>query len=105
MNIRDAIEKLVNRVNLSEDETITVMNEIMTGDATPLQVASFLTALRMKGETVEEITGAAPEGTRKVLLISPLPAPLWWLERGSVLPSMVTARYRANREAPMFWEL
>src|SRR5499426_1358423 len=59
MNIRDAIEKLVNRVNLSEDETITVMNEIMTGDATPLQVASFLTALRMKGETVEEITGAA----------------------------------------------
>src|SRR4249920_1424401 len=59
MNIREAIEKLVNRVNLSEDETITVMNEIMTGEATPLQVASFLTALRMKGETVAEITGAA----------------------------------------------
>lgn len=59
MSIREAIEKLVNRVNLSEDETISVMNEIMTGEATPLQVASFLTALRMKGETVEEITGAA----------------------------------------------
>jgi len=59
MNIREAIEKLVNRVNLSEAETIDVMNQIMTGEATPLQVASFLTALRMKGETVEEITGAA----------------------------------------------
>jgi anthranilate phosphoribosyltransferase len=59
MNIREAIEKLVNRVNLSEEEAISVMNEIMTGEATPLQVASFLTALRMKGETVEEITGAA----------------------------------------------
>jgi anthranilate phosphoribosyltransferase len=59
MNIRDAIEKLVNRVSLSETETIDVMNQIMTGEATPLQVASFLTALRMKGETVEEITGAA----------------------------------------------
>jgi anthranilate phosphoribosyltransferase len=59
MNIREAIEKLVNRVGLSEAETIDVMNQIMTGEATPLQVASFLTALRMKGETIEEITGAA----------------------------------------------
>ena len=58
-NIREAIEKLVNRVSLSESETVEVMNQIMTGEATPLQVASFLTALRMKGETVEEITGAA----------------------------------------------
>jgi anthranilate phosphoribosyltransferase len=59
MNIREAIEKLVNRIDLSETQMIEVMNQIMTGEATPLQVASFLTALRMKGETVEEITGAA----------------------------------------------
>jgi anthranilate phosphoribosyltransferase len=59
MNIREGIERVVNRVNLSEADTIDVMNEIMTGEATPLQVAAFLTALRMKGETVEEITGAA----------------------------------------------
>jgi anthranilate phosphoribosyltransferase len=59
MNIREAIEKVVNRVSLSETETIEVMNQVMTGEATPLQVASFLTALRMKGETIEEITGAA----------------------------------------------
>lgn len=59
MNIREAIDKLVNRNDLSEAETVQVMNQIMTGEATPLQVAGFLTALRMKGETVDEITGAA----------------------------------------------
>jgi anthranilate phosphoribosyltransferase len=59
MNIREGIEKIVNRVNLAEADMIDVMNEIMTGEATPLQVAALLTALRMKGETVEEITGAA----------------------------------------------
>lgn len=59
MNIREAIDKLVNRIDLSETNTVDVMNQIMTGEATPLQVASFLTALRMKGETVAEITGAA----------------------------------------------
>jgi anthranilate phosphoribosyltransferase len=59
MTIREAIDKLVNRVDLSEGETVDVMNQIMTGEATPLQVAAFLTALRMKGETVDEITGAA----------------------------------------------
>jgi anthranilate phosphoribosyltransferase len=59
MKIREAIDHLVNRRDLTEAETVEVMNEIMTGEATPLQVAAFLTALRMKGETVDEITGAA----------------------------------------------
>src|SRR6478672_8888402 len=59
MSIREAIERLVNRISLSEAETIDVMNQIMTGEASPLQVAAFLTALRMKGENVDEITGAA----------------------------------------------
>src|SRR5918996_5381271 len=71
MNIREGIERVVNRVNLSEPDTIDVMNEIMTGEATPLQVASFLTALRMKGETVDEITGAARvmrEKARRVMV-------------------------------------
>jgi len=66
MHIKEAIDKLVRRVDLSEEETISVMNQIMTGEATPSQVASFLTALRMKGEKVQEITGAARVMREKV---------------------------------------
>ena len=57
--IRKAIAKAVERENLSEGEMIEVMNQIMSGESTPAQIGSFITALRMKGETVEEITGAA----------------------------------------------
>jgi anthranilate phosphoribosyltransferase len=57
--IRKAIAKVVEKENLSEGEMIEVMNQIMSGESTPAQIASFITALRMKGETVEEITGAA----------------------------------------------
>lgn len=57
--IRQAIARVVEGGNLSEGEMIEVMEQVMTGAATPAQIGSFITALRMKGETVEEITGAA----------------------------------------------
>ncbi len=57
--IGDAIKKVVERTNLTRDEAFTVMEEIMSGQTTDAQIASFLTALRMKGETVEELTGFA----------------------------------------------
>ena len=57
--IRETIQKVVDGENLTEHETVDTMNEIMSGEATPAQVASFITALRIKGETIEEITGAA----------------------------------------------
>jgi len=57
--IRQAIAKVVELHNLSEGEMIEVMNQIMSGECTPAQIGSFITALRMKGETIEEISGAA----------------------------------------------
>ena len=57
--IKKAIAKVVERIDLTEAEMIEVMDQIMSGGATPAQIAAFITALRMKGETVEEITGAA----------------------------------------------
>ena len=59
MNIKEAIAKIIERHSLTEKEMENVMEEIMTGAATPAQVSSFITALRMKGETVAEIIGAA----------------------------------------------
>ncbi len=57
--IKKAIAKVVERIDLTEPEMIEVMDQVMSGEATPAQVAGFITALRMKGETIEEITGAA----------------------------------------------
>jgi anthranilate phosphoribosyltransferase len=57
--IRESIAKVVEGVNLSESEMTSTMNEIMEGGATEAQIGSFMTALRMKGETVDEVTGAA----------------------------------------------
>jgi anthranilate phosphoribosyltransferase len=57
--IKEAINMLVNKINLTEIETAGCMKEIMEGNAADAQIGAFLAALRMKGETVEEITGAA----------------------------------------------
>jgi anthranilate phosphoribosyltransferase len=57
--IKKAIAKAVEREDLTEPEMIEVMDQIMSGEATPAQIAAFITALRMKGETIAEITGAA----------------------------------------------
>jgi anthranilate phosphoribosyltransferase len=57
--IKEAIAKVATKTNLTEVEAETVMREIMQGEATDSQIASYITALRMKGETVEEITGSA----------------------------------------------
>ncbi len=69
MDIKQAIEKVVKRENLTERETRDVFDQIMTGGATPSQIGAFITALRMKGETVEEITGAAKVMREKALKI------------------------------------
>ncbi|MDD4923528.1 MAG: anthranilate phosphoribosyltransferase [Dehalococcoidales bacterium] len=57
--IKEAIKKLVERESLTVDESSAVMEEIMNGEATPAQLGSFVTALRMKGETADEIIGLA----------------------------------------------
>ena len=57
--IKEAILKLSKKENLNYEEAKAVMNEIMSGKATAVQMSSYLTALSMKGETIEEITGSA----------------------------------------------
>ncbi len=67
--IKEAISKVVERIDLSEAEAEAVMREIMEGVATPSQIASYMTALRMKGETVLEITGSARVMREKAIRI------------------------------------
>lgn len=57
--IKEAIHKVFKKENLTYEEAEAVMNEIMEGEASAVQMSSYLTALSMKGETVEEITASA----------------------------------------------
>ena len=57
--VQKAVQKLVAGTSLGREEAAAAAEEIMTGEATPAQIAAFLVALRMNGETVEEISGMA----------------------------------------------
>jgi anthranilate phosphoribosyltransferase len=73
--IRDAIAALVDRRDLTEAEAAACMEQIMSGEATPAQLGAFLVALRMKGETADEITGLARVMREKALRV-PIDGPL-----------------------------
>src|SRR3990172_9167337 len=68
--IRDAIAALVDGRDLSEEVASATMEEIMSGEATPAQLGAFLVALRLKGETAEEIAGMARVMREKALRVS-----------------------------------
>ncbi len=69
--IREAIYKLMDRQDLTLEESEEVINDIMDGNASPAQSATFLTALRLKGETVAEITGCARAMRNKAIAVKP----------------------------------
>lgn len=59
MDIKEALNRIVNQLNLSSSEMQQVMHQIMTGECTEAQIGAFMMGLRMKSETIEEIVGAA----------------------------------------------
>ena len=67
--IKEAIGKVVAGTDLSEAEMVAVMDEIMTGQATQAQIGAFITALRLKGETIAEIAGAATVMRKKAIRV------------------------------------
>src|SRR5436853_3049527 len=85
--ITDFIQKMIDRVDLTEQEARAAMEEIMAGQATDAQIAGFLTALRMKGETAPELIGFARVMREKA-------EPFW---DGSVLPVLDTAGTGGDR--------
>jgi anthranilate phosphoribosyltransferase len=85
--ITDFIQKMINRTDLTEQESRVAMEEIMAGQATDAQIAGFLTALRMKGETAQELVGFAQVMREKA-------EPLW---DGEVLPVLDTCGTGGDR--------
>jgi len=80
--IKEAIAKVIDRINLTRRQMEEVMEEILTGKATNSQIACLLTALRAKGETVDEITGAVAVMRRHVNRIN--------IKKGTVLDTCGT---------------
>ena len=68
--IKGAIQALASGRSLTMEEAATVMEEIMRGEATPAQIAAFVTALRLKGETVDEIVGLAKTMRSKAIPVT-----------------------------------
>ncbi len=85
--LTDFIQKMIDRADLTEAEARAAMEEIMTGKATDAQIAGFLTALRMKGETAQELVGFA-------LVMREKAEPLW---DGEILPVLDTAGTGGDR--------
>ena len=124
MNIKTAIAQAIDGHDLSADEMTAVMHGIMTGGATSAQIAGFLVALRLKGESVSEIaaaagvmrelaagvdisglshtvdivgTGGDASGTFNVSTTS------MFVAAAAMGPSTATARYRLNPVVPTCW--
>jgi anthranilate phosphoribosyltransferase len=87
--ITDVIQKMIDRVDLTEQEARAAMEEIMTGAASDAQIAGFLTALRMKGETAPELVGFAKVMREKA-------EPLWNGESPAVLDTCGTGGDRSG---------
>ena len=68
--IKNAIAKLADRSSLTEQEAESVMLEIMDGAATSAQISAYLMGLRLKGETVEEVTGSVRAMRAKAVRIA-----------------------------------
>jgi anthranilate phosphoribosyltransferase len=71
MNVQEALARLLDGHDLSRDQARAVMNEIMGGEATPAQIGGFLVALRLKGETADEIAGCAEAMREHALAVRP----------------------------------
>src|SRR5438034_2258785 len=71
MNVQEALARLLDGRDLSRSEARAVMNEVMSGTATPVQIGGFLVALRLKGETADEIAGCAEAMREHVLAVRP----------------------------------
>jgi anthranilate phosphoribosyltransferase len=87
--ITDLIQKMIDRVDLTEQEARAAMEEIMTGQSTDAQIGAFLTALRMKGETAQELIGFARVMRERA-------EPLWTGESMPVLDTSGTGGDRSG---------
>jgi len=84
MEIKDAIAKAVSFTHLTEEEMLDVIDQITDGKATPAQIGALLVALRIKGESIDEITGAVRVMRKKCIPIPPYNASQVAIDRDEI---------------------
>jgi len=120
--IKTAIQKAIDRQDLSREEAFSAMETIMAGEATSSQIGAFLIAMRMKGERPHEIAGFADSMRRNATRVTSGKRLIWWAlagmektpsifpllrrwwspGRGFRWPNTETVRFPANAAAPTF---
>lgn len=103
MQLKEALERLLEHQDLSSEQMVSVMRHIMSGEASPAQIGAFLMALRMKGESIDEIAAAAQVMRELATPVHVSDKTILWIPAALVVTAPIPSIF--PRLPPLWWPL